>query len=137
MAELKDALDDAVAGQGRSVMLAGEPGIGKSRTAQELGVHAAAMGVKVLWGWCYEREGAPPYWPWIQPIRSYIQENDSEELSSQMGPGASDIAQVVPEVRQALPDLEPSPTLEPEQSWWWSQWWLCRQPVRLSFRVPK
>ncbi len=63
MAELRDALDDAMAGQGRSVMLAGEPGIGKTRTAQELGSHGAALGVKVLWGWCHEREGAPPYWP--------------------------------------------------------------------------
>ncbi|MCH7621130.1 MAG: AAA family ATPase [Chloroflexi bacterium] len=116
MAELRGALDDAMAGQGRSVMLAGEPGIGKTRTAQELGSHAAALGVKVLWGWCYEREGAPPYWPWIQPMRSYIQEKDSAELRSQMGPGASDIAQIVPEVRQQLPDMEPSPILEPQQA---------------------
>ncbi len=116
MAELTPALDDALAGRGRLVMLAGEPGIGKTRTAQELGSHAAALGVKVLWGWCYEREGAPPYWPWIQPLRSYIQENDAEELSSLTGPGASDIAQIVPEVCQLLPDLEPSPILEPEQA---------------------
>jgi len=116
MVELRGALDDAMAGQGRSVTLAGEPGIGKTRTAQELGSYAAALGVKVLWGWCHEREGAPPYWPWIQPMRSYIQEKDSAELHSQMGPGASDIAQIVPEVRQLLPELEPSPTLEPEQA---------------------
>ena len=49
-------------------------------------------------------------------MRSYIQEKDSAELRSQMGPGASDIAQVVPELRQQLPDLEPSPVLEPEQA---------------------
>jgi len=116
MAELKVALDDVIAGQGRSVMLSGEPGIGKTRTAQELGFYAAGLGVKALWGWCYEREGAPPYWPWIQPMRSYIQEKDSGELRSQMGPGASDIAQIVPELRQKLPDLEPAPILEPEQA---------------------
>ena len=116
MAELREALDDAMAGQGRSVMLSGEPGIGKTRTAQELGFYAAGLGVKVLWDWCYEREGAPPYWPWIQPMRSYIQEKDSGELRSQMGPGAWDIAQIVPELRQKLPDLEPAPILEPEQA---------------------
>ncbi len=65
MAELRDALADALAGQGRSVMLAGKPGIGKTRTAQELGSHAAALGAKVLWGWCSEWKGAPPYWPWV------------------------------------------------------------------------
>jgi predicted ATPase len=116
LAELKACLEEALSGKGRLAMLAGEPGIGKTRTAQELGFHAVALGVKVLWGWCHEREGAPPYWPWIQPMRSYIQEMDSAQLRSQMGPGASDIAQVVPEVRQLLPDLEPSPILEPEQA---------------------
>ncbi len=36
MAQLTAALDDAITGQGRIVMLAGEPGIGKTRTAREL-----------------------------------------------------------------------------------------------------
>ena len=41
---------------------------------------------------------------------------DSAELHSQMGPGVSDIAQIVPEVRQLLPELETAPVLEPEQA---------------------
>ena len=53
----------AMAGHGRIVMLAGDPGIGKTRTAQELSVLGEQRGVKVLWGRCYEHEGAPPYWP--------------------------------------------------------------------------
>ena len=64
MAQLSAALEDALAGHGRLVMLAGEPGIGKTRTAQELAVLAETKGVQVLWGWCYEEKGAPPYWPW-------------------------------------------------------------------------
>ncbi len=36
MEELKKALEDAMSGRGRLVMLASEPGIGKTRTAQEL-----------------------------------------------------------------------------------------------------
>ena len=72
MAELQAALEDAISGQGRLVMLAGEPGIGKTRTAQELASQAVALDAQVLWGWCYEEEGAPPYWPWIQPLRSCI-----------------------------------------------------------------
>ncbi len=70
LAALKAALDDAISGQGRLVMLAGEPGIGKSRTAQELASYAETRGVQVLWGRCYEGEGAPPYWPWLQLFRS-------------------------------------------------------------------
>ena len=64
MAELRTALDDALCGHGRLVMLAGEPGIGKTRTAQELAAMAESRGAQVLWGWCYDEQGAPPYWPW-------------------------------------------------------------------------
>ena len=73
MAVLTSVLDDALSGQGRLVMLAGEPGIGKTRTAQELASLAEAKGAQVLWGRCYEEEGTPPYWAWVQAIRSYVQ----------------------------------------------------------------
>ena len=116
MSELRAALDDAIAGHGRLVMLAGEPGIGKTRIAQELASHAESLGVQTFWGWCHEQEGAPPYWPWVQPIRDYINLLDSEKLRSQMGLGAADIAEVIPEVRQILPELAPPPVLEPEQA---------------------
>ena len=60
MADLQAAMDRVVAGQGQLVMVAGEPGIGKTRTAQELASYAESLGSRVLWGWCYERDGAPP-----------------------------------------------------------------------------
>ena len=40
------------------------------------------------------------HWPWVQAIRSYIREQSPEELRTQMGAGAADIAEVVPEVRE-------------------------------------
>jgi len=40
MEQLKSALEDTLSGQGKLVMLVGEPGIGKTRTAQELAAHA-------------------------------------------------------------------------------------------------
>jgi transcriptional regulator with AAA-type ATPase domain len=72
MGKLKAILGDALSGQGQLLMLVGEPGIGKTRTAQELAAHAETRGAQVLWGWCYEEEGAPPFWPWLQPIRAYV-----------------------------------------------------------------
>jgi predicted ATPase len=116
MAELTRAMEDAISGQGRLVMLVGEPGIGKTRTADELAARAHQHGAHALWGWCYEEAGAPPYWPWVQPLRSYIHQQDPELLRSQMGPGAADIAEIIPEVREKLPGLEPPPALEPEQA---------------------
>jgi eukaryotic-like serine/threonine-protein kinase len=116
MGRLKAILEDALSGQGQLLMLVGEPGIGKTRMAQELAAHAETQGAQVLWGWCYEEEGAPAFWPWVQPIRAYVQQRDSEQLRSEMGPGAADIAEVVSEVRDKLPSLEPPPALQPEQA---------------------
>ena len=74
MGELKARLEDALSGRGRLVMLVGEPGIGKTRTAQEWVTSAGLRGAQVLWGRSYEEQGVPPYWPWVQAIRSYVRE---------------------------------------------------------------
>ncbi|MDP6512568.1 MAG: protein kinase, partial [SAR202 cluster bacterium] len=115
MGDLKAALEDALSGRGRMVTLVGEPGIGKTRTAQELVTYAGLRGVQVLWGRCYEDRGMPPYWPWVQAIRSYMQDSDPEQLRSEMGSGAADIAEIISDVRDRFPDL-PTPHLaEPDQ----------------------
>ena len=116
MGELKACLEDALSGRGRLVTLVGEPGIGKTRTALELATYAGLRQAQVLWGRCYEEQGAPPYWPWVQAIRSYVRDVDPEQLRSEMGAGAADIGQVVSDVRDRLPGLEAPPELEPEQA---------------------
>ena len=117
MGDLKACLEDALSGRGRLVTLVGEPGIGKTRTAQELATYAGLRSAQVLWGRCYEEQGMPPYWPWVQAIRSYVRERDPDQLRSEMGAGAADIAEVVSDVKERLPDLRPPPQLEsPEQA---------------------
>src|SRR4029079_18756816 len=63
-------LDDVRTGRGRLVLVAGEPGIGKTRLAQEVAVAALSAGVTVAWGRCVDAEGAPAYWPWRQVLRA-------------------------------------------------------------------
>ncbi len=46
MAVLERALNDALSGHGRLVMLAGEPGIGKTRLCQELVARADTLGAR-------------------------------------------------------------------------------------------
>ena len=48
LAVLTAALDDALSGKGQMVMLAGEPGIGKTRLAGELTALANARGA-IVW----------------------------------------------------------------------------------------
>jgi class 3 adenylate cyclase/tetratricopeptide (TPR) repeat protein len=116
MDELRAGLEDSLSGRGRLMMLVGEPGIGKTRTSEEFATYARLRNVQVLWGRCYEGEGAPAYWPWVQIIRSYVHDKEPKELMSEMGPGAADIAQVVSEVKERLPGLPAPPQLEPDQA---------------------
>jgi class 3 adenylate cyclase len=106
-ATLRDAVRELAAGRGRLVVLAGEPGIGKTRLAEETASYAAANGARVLWGRCWEGGGAPAFWPWIQLIRSSLGgARWSDRIPEQLEPGLTRIAQMVPELRSALPSLE-------------------------------
>jgi class 3 adenylate cyclase len=114
--QLRAAFDDALSGRGRILLVVGEPGIGKTRTAEELATYAQMRGAQVLWGRCHEGEGAPAYWPWVNAIRAYVHQREPKLLAAEMGPGAADIAEVVSEVRDRLPGLPVAPRLEPEQA---------------------
>ncbi|MGH8902678.1 MAG: ATP-binding protein [Egibacteraceae bacterium] len=113
---LRTGLRDAVGGRGRLLLVVGEPGIGKTRLAEQLAAHAAQTGAVVRWGRCWDGGGAPAYWPWIQIIRAHIRQLDAETVHAQLGAGAADIAQVVPEVAERLPGLSPPPPLGAEQA---------------------
>lgn len=74
---LRSWLEAAHDGRGRLVISVGEPGIGKTRLAQELAGSALAMGATVVWGRCVEAEGAPAYWPWTQVLRALSVDPDA------------------------------------------------------------
>ncbi|MDQ3715396.1 MAG: ATP-binding protein, partial [Actinomycetota bacterium] len=63
LGELASWLAEAQAGRGRMAVLRGEPGIGKTRLAEELAELAAAAGIPTAWGRCSADSGAPPLWP--------------------------------------------------------------------------
>ena len=114
LAELERALEEALAGHGRLVLLAGEPGIGKSRLAEELSARARARGARVLVGRCWEAGGAPAYWPWVHALRAYVHEAEPEALRAQLGDGAADLAQLLPELRPFAPGAPQPPAAESE-----------------------
>src|SRR5688500_20409635 len=72
-------LADADAGRGGVVLIAGEPGIGKTRLAEAATATATTAGWRAHWGRCYEDDGAPAFWPWTQILRSHLPAARSEE----------------------------------------------------------
>ena len=74
LAQLDASLSDAIARRGGVVVVTGEPGIGKTALARAFVEHAAARGASWAWGTCWDRGGAPAYWPWVQIGRASCRE---------------------------------------------------------------
>ncbi|HEY5447470.1 MAG TPA: AAA family ATPase [Polyangia bacterium] len=91
-AEIRAALARAAAGQGGLVLLVGEPGIGKTRLADEASDDARALGFEVVWGRCWEGEAPPAYLPWTQVMRA---------IAAPSGGRAVALAPVLPELGSA------------------------------------
>ena len=62
------------AGTGRMVLLAGEAGIGKTRLAQEVSVHAWERGFHVASGRCYEAQSGVPFYPFLEALGTLYEE---------------------------------------------------------------
>lgn len=116
LVELQAALDTALSGHGRLVLLAGEAGIGKSRLTDEIAKEARERGARVLFGRCWEAGGAPPYWPWVQVCRTYLQDQDEGAIQSLVGTNAPHLAQMLPELQDAFKDLAVPTGLDPESA---------------------
>jgi hypothetical protein len=116
LTELKKGFEDALEGRGRLLLLLGEAGIGKTRTAEEFAGYARLRDADVLWGPSHESETSPSYWPWVQVIRAATRGRTPEALEQDLGPAAADVAQIVPELKEMVPSLPTPPSLEPEQA---------------------
>jgi eukaryotic-like serine/threonine-protein kinase len=112
LAFLEEQLKLALAGQARCVLMAGEPGVGKTRTLQELSRRAAARGAHCWFARATELDGAPAFWPIVQILRQASAELSQDALRAAMGPGAADIAEAMPELREFLPDLPRAPAID-------------------------
>src|SRR5689334_21038756 len=67
---LHSAADAAAGGAGGVVLLAGEAGVGKTALASGAVAYARDRGAAAVWGTCWEGDGAPGFWPWIQVVRA-------------------------------------------------------------------
>jgi tetratricopeptide (TPR) repeat protein len=110
LAELAAGLEDALGGRVRLLLVAGEPGIGKTWLAEHLADHAASQrGARVLWVRCWEAGGAPPFWPWAQAIRVLAEDLDDRALAAWLGAGAEALAQLAPDLAERLGTAAPPP----------------------------
>ena len=113
--QLQSAFDGAMSGQGALLMVVGEPGIGKTALTDQLATYVALRGGRTLIGHCYEEGSLSlPYLAFVEAMRSYVLDRETDDLRREMGSGASDIARIVSEVRDKL-RVEPAPSQSPDE----------------------
>src|SRR3989440_6041830 len=121
------------------LLLMGETGIGKTRLAEELSHDANTRGWAVAWTRAYEQEGAIPYRPWVELLRTLLKKVPAEVLVSSVEARAKEetlvsmqfvvgqgemapptilerLSTLLPELRDLLPkNTRMYPPLPPEQ----------------------
>ena len=92
-AELRRLMEQAISGRGSIVLIRGEPGVGKTRLAQELVLEARTRGMIDRTGRCYEMEGAPPYIPFIEILQQSVRLTPAAALRIALGENAGELGQ--------------------------------------------
>ncbi len=115
LARLRTALAEVSTGVSRTVIVAGEAGIGKSRLISRFAQAAADTGALVLEGACLETaDGGIPYAPFVEILRELVRDTPPERLPALLGPGRAELARLVPELVMRAADI-PAPS-EPDRT---------------------
>jgi tetratricopeptide (TPR) repeat protein len=110
-----ELLDRHLAGSGPPLLLlAGEPGIGKSRLLREATAHATEQGWAVLDGGCHRRSGQEPYAPFLDLLERHLARQPAAERRLHLR-GCAWLMRLLPELAETLSPPENARGLPPEQ----------------------
>jgi DNA-binding SARP family transcriptional activator len=115
LCRLLAAYGTAGAGAVKVVTVLGEAGIGKTRLLQEFAASARRHGALVLWGRSMEGAWVPPYQAFVEAITGYAAEVSPGRLRADLGPAAGPLGQLVPGLRELLPDVPTAEPLQPDE----------------------
>lgn len=92
---LAAAVDAAEAGAGGLVLVTGEAGIGKTALVSAALAHARQADALVVVGTCWDGDGAPGYWPWMQVVRALRLEVDDAAWARAEGEAGAGIGRLL------------------------------------------
>lgn len=107
---------DALGGCRRVVLIAGEPGIGKTRLAREAAAQTQGDGALVLLGRC-DDELAVPFQPFLEVMDQFVRWCPRTSLRALLGRYAGELMHLLPQLGELIPGLEsmPSPDVETQR----------------------
>jgi class 3 adenylate cyclase/tetratricopeptide (TPR) repeat protein len=103
---LTAAWKEAQAGERHSVLVGGEPGVGKTRLATELARSVHEAGATVLYGRCQEGLGVP-YEPFVEALGFFCGHTPAHELRSRLGRFPGELGRLLPDLGELVPGLDP------------------------------
>ena len=113
VARLEQLWKEAAAGGRRVALLAGEPGVGKTRLAAEVARRAHREGAVVLAGRCEEDLGVP-YQPFVEALRHFADHVPPVHLRRCLGRYGGELGRLVPELVEQAPGLPAALQSDPE-----------------------
>lgn len=111
--QLERALKRVGTGGSACVLVAGEPGIGKTRLASEVAAEANANGATVLFGAC-DQDAGVAYQPWSRALTGFAATADSEQLRACVGASGPELVRVAPTLAGRMPEIGHPLTSDPE-----------------------
>ncbi|MCS7275139.1 MAG: AAA family ATPase [Candidatus Bipolaricaulota bacterium] len=134
LAQLCELWDRVLRGSAQAVFIGGEVGVGKTTLVQRflkdltptpfpkgkgssppsLG-EGAGEGFYLFHGASYASGSELPYQPLLHAVRSAIERVPTEKLAQLTPVSRRELAQLIPEIHERFPDLEPNPKLSPAQ----------------------
>ncbi|OIO93378.1 MAG: hypothetical protein AUK03_08290 [Anaerolineae bacterium CG2_30_64_16] len=116
-AALIDHLERAMSGRGRTVLVVGEAGVGKTRLLQEVARDAGWRGVQVSWGRGRELAEPSPFGLFSQALQGGLSPLRAGQLAQLVdGVWLREVSLLLPDLAKWLPDLPPHVPLEPDPS---------------------
>ena len=110
MAEAHALWQRVAHGEGRTLLISGEPGVGKTRFVRELASAVRLDGAGVLAGECYA-EGSSPYSPLAQVIRDFF-EGSPQAVKEIPEETLRDLLPILPSLSSQLIDSTPDRNLD-------------------------
>jgi DNA-binding CsgD family transcriptional regulator/tetratricopeptide (TPR) repeat protein len=95
--KLRTLMPQAEGERRRIVLLAGEPGAGKSRLAREFAAQVATEGVLVLYGAC-DAVVRTPYGPFVEALERLVRVTDQAQLRTALGAGGGELTRLLPDL---------------------------------------